>query len=203
MTWPINVAEELKDAQILGELKQSVDYTTLTNAQLSYKGAILRSGSLRQMMRILANSLEKSRRLVCLSPQNQNLHLEHSADGNFSSRRDQRTYPKRRECHLVGSSHFSKSRSYSRSSFDLYLRRGDRTILSSGEFVFPDPPLSLILCNATNRSSLTVRVDRSIRIGKRFTTFISDGSSSRFNRLRTLEHGRIGYITSSLPNGQT
>ncbi|GAA5831127.1 hypothetical protein JCM3766R1_006246 [Sporobolomyces carnicolor] len=62
MTWPINVAEELKDAQILGELKQSVDYTTLIDAQLSYKSAILRSGSLRQIMRILANSLEKSRR---------------------------------------------------------------------------------------------------------------------------------------------
>ncbi|GAA6007730.1 hypothetical protein JCM11491_003944 [Sporobolomyces phaffii] len=62
MTWPINVAEELKDAQILGELKQSIDYTTLTNAQLSYKAAVLRNGSLRQMMRILANSLEKSRR---------------------------------------------------------------------------------------------------------------------------------------------
>ncbi|GAA5948542.1 hypothetical protein JCM3765_004917 [Sporobolomyces pararoseus] len=62
MTWPINVAEELRDAQILGELKQSIDYTTLTNAQLSYKSSILRSGSLRQMMRILANSLEKSRR---------------------------------------------------------------------------------------------------------------------------------------------
>ena len=62
MTWPINVAEELKDAQILGELKQSVDYTTLIDAQLSYKSAILRSGSLRHIMRILANSLEKSRR---------------------------------------------------------------------------------------------------------------------------------------------
>ncbi|GAA5903525.1 Tof1p [Sporobolomyces salmoneus] len=62
MTWPINVAEELRDAQILGELKQSIDYTTLTNAQLSYKSAILRTGALRQMMKILANSLEKSRR---------------------------------------------------------------------------------------------------------------------------------------------
>ncbi|GAA5880461.1 hypothetical protein JCM16303_005390 [Sporobolomyces ruberrimus] len=62
MTWPINVAEELRDAQILGELKQAVDYTTLINAQLSYKSAILRNGSLKQMMIILANSLEKTRR---------------------------------------------------------------------------------------------------------------------------------------------
>ncbi|GAA5823835.1 hypothetical protein JCM5353_006373 [Sporobolomyces roseus] len=62
MTWPINVAEELRDAQLLGELKQSIDYTTLTNAQLSYKADILRTGSLRQMMNILGNSLGKNRR---------------------------------------------------------------------------------------------------------------------------------------------
>ena len=62
MTWPINVAEELRDAQLLGELKQSIDYTTLTNAQLSYKADILRNGSLRQMMNILGNSLGKNRR---------------------------------------------------------------------------------------------------------------------------------------------
>ncbi|GAA5935882.1 Tof1p [Sporobolomyces koalae] len=62
MTWPINVAEELKDAQILGELKQAVDYTSLVHAHLSYKAAILRHGALRQMMNILGNSLSKSRR---------------------------------------------------------------------------------------------------------------------------------------------
>ncbi|GAA5927146.1 hypothetical protein JCM1841_006062 [Sporobolomyces salmonicolor] len=62
MTWPINVAEELRDAQLLGELKQTIDYSTLLNAQLSYKSEILRSGALRQMHIILGNSLAKNRR---------------------------------------------------------------------------------------------------------------------------------------------
>ncbi|TNY24515.1 timeless protein-domain-containing protein [Rhodotorula diobovata] len=62
MTWPINVAEELRDAQLLGELKQSMDYTTLIAAQRSYKAAILKENVLKHMMIILANSLSKSRR---------------------------------------------------------------------------------------------------------------------------------------------
>jgi len=64
MTWPINVAEELRDAQLLGELKQSMDYTTLIQAQRSYKAAILKDNVLKHMMIILANSLSKSRRCV-------------------------------------------------------------------------------------------------------------------------------------------
>ncbi|BGP38765.1 Topoisomerase 1-associated factor 1 [Rhodotorula kratochvilovae] len=64
MTWPINVAEELRDAQLLGELKQGMDYATLIRAQRSYKAAILKkkTGVLKHMMIILANSLSKSRR---------------------------------------------------------------------------------------------------------------------------------------------
>jgi replication fork protection complex subunit Tof1/Swi1 len=66
MTWPINVAEELRDAQLLGELKHSMDYTTLIAAQMSYKGVIVhrKDGVLKHMMIILANSLSKSRRFV-------------------------------------------------------------------------------------------------------------------------------------------
>ncbi|GAA6062112.1 hypothetical protein JCM10212_000866 [Sporobolomyces blumeae] len=62
LTWPINVAEELRDAQLLGELNSPVDYTTLTNAQLSYKAEVLKAGALRHMNVILGNSLSKSRR---------------------------------------------------------------------------------------------------------------------------------------------
>ena len=47
MTWPINVAEELRDAQLLDELKKTIDYTSLITAQLAYKSSILRSGALR------------------------------------------------------------------------------------------------------------------------------------------------------------
>ncbi|GAA5909890.1 hypothetical protein JCM6882_002043 [Rhodosporidiobolus microsporus] len=64
MTWPINVAEELRDAKILGELKPSMDYATLIAAQRSYKAAIIhrKEGVLKHMMVVLANSLSKSRR---------------------------------------------------------------------------------------------------------------------------------------------
>ncbi|KWU43381.1 timeless-domain-containing protein, partial [Rhodotorula sp. JG-1b] len=62
MTWPIDVAQELKDAKLLGGLKAGMDYATLIAAQRSYKAAILKEGVLRHMMIILANSLQKSRR---------------------------------------------------------------------------------------------------------------------------------------------
>ncbi|BGP23540.1 replication fork protection complex subunit Tof1/Swi1 [Rhodotorula toruloides] len=62
MTWPINVAEELRDAQLLGELKQSRDFTTLIDAQRGYKASIIKEGVLRHMMSILAGSLQKGRR---------------------------------------------------------------------------------------------------------------------------------------------
>lgn len=66
MTWPINVAEELRDAQLLGELKQSRDFTTLIDAQRGYKASIIKEGVLRHMMSILAGSLQKGRRYVGL-----------------------------------------------------------------------------------------------------------------------------------------
>ncbi|GAA5867194.1 hypothetical protein JCM3774_002365 [Rhodotorula dairenensis] len=62
MTWPIDVAQELRDAKLLGGLKAGMDYATLIAAQRSYKAAILKEGVLRHMMVILANSLQKSRR---------------------------------------------------------------------------------------------------------------------------------------------
>jgi replication fork protection complex subunit Tof1/Swi1 len=69
MTWPINVAEELRDAQLLGELKPSMDYATLIAAQMSHKAVIVhrKEGVLKHMMIILANSLSKSRRFVLFS----------------------------------------------------------------------------------------------------------------------------------------
>lgn len=62
MTWPINVAEELRDAQLLDTLKKSIDYNSLILAQLSYKAAILRSGALRAMFTLMSPSLMKSRK---------------------------------------------------------------------------------------------------------------------------------------------
>lgn len=62
MTWPINVAEELRDAQLLDELRKSIDYTSLISAQLSYKAIILRTGALRAMFQLMSPALTKTRR---------------------------------------------------------------------------------------------------------------------------------------------
>ncbi|KAK4697069.1 hypothetical protein P7C70_g8269, partial [Phenoliferia sp. Uapishka_3] len=62
MTWPINVAEELRDAQLLDELKKTIDYTTLITSQLSYKASILHSGALRAMFQLMTPSLSKTQR---------------------------------------------------------------------------------------------------------------------------------------------
>lgn len=64
MTWPINVAEELRDAQLLDELNRSIDYYTLILNQLSYKALILRHGVLRAMFQLMSPSLTKNRRCV-------------------------------------------------------------------------------------------------------------------------------------------
>lgn len=62
MTWPINVAEELRDAQLLDELRKSIDYTSLISAQLSYKAIVLRTGALRAMFQLMSPALTKTRR---------------------------------------------------------------------------------------------------------------------------------------------
>lgn len=62
MTWPINVAEELRDAQLLDTLKGAVDYNSLISGQLSYKASILRSGALRAMFTLMTPSLTKTRK---------------------------------------------------------------------------------------------------------------------------------------------
>lgn len=62
MTWPINVAEELRDAQLLDELTKSIDYNSLIDHQLAYKAAILRTGSLKPMFQLMSPALAKSRR---------------------------------------------------------------------------------------------------------------------------------------------
>lgn len=61
MTWPINVAEELRDAYTLGQLKQ-IDYKSLVRAQMSYKAVILRQGVLPLLIQLMRPALEKNRR---------------------------------------------------------------------------------------------------------------------------------------------
>jgi len=129
MTWPINVAEELRDAQLLGELKQSIDYTTLTNAQLSYKADILRNGSLRQMMNILGNSLGKNRRWAFLAQRT----LSNVCWSSWMRNVTQGENTKGWEYHLAHSTHVQEFGSDSRSSFNLWICRRNRTIFTSSQ----------------------------------------------------------------------
>ncbi|SGZ16990.1 BQ5605_C020g09086 [Microbotryum silenes-dioicae] len=62
MTWPIDVVAELQEAKTHDELKKSQDYTSLIDAQLTYKSIILRNDVLRVMLRLMTPSLSKTRR---------------------------------------------------------------------------------------------------------------------------------------------
>ncbi|KAG8943281.1 Topoisomerase 1-associated factor 1 [Tulasnella sp. 424] len=60
MTWPIDVAEELKELD--DELDGKTDYTTLIEAQRSYKAAMLRPGAIAALFSIMVPPLAKSKK---------------------------------------------------------------------------------------------------------------------------------------------
>ena len=64
MTWPIDVIEELREADMAGAKPegQQADYSSLQAAQLAYKAALLRTGALKSLFRLVLPSLEKERR---------------------------------------------------------------------------------------------------------------------------------------------
>lgn len=63
MTWPIDVVEELREADMQDEKPEGqIDYSSLLAAHLAYKAAILRTNSLNALFRLLLPSLEKDRR---------------------------------------------------------------------------------------------------------------------------------------------
>ncbi|KAG8868501.1 Topoisomerase 1-associated factor 1, partial [Tulasnella sp. 331] len=59
MTWPIDVAEELKEMD--DEIDARTDYTTLIQAQRSYKAALLRPGAVSAIFSIMLPALAKSK----------------------------------------------------------------------------------------------------------------------------------------------
>lgn len=59
MTWPIDVAEELKELD--DEIDGKTDYTTLIEAQRSYKAAMLRPGAIAALFGIMVPPLAKSK----------------------------------------------------------------------------------------------------------------------------------------------
>ncbi|SCV67720.1 BQ2448_5331 [Microbotryum intermedium] len=62
MTWPIDVVAELQEAKTHDELKKAQDYTSLIDAQLTYKSIMLRNSVLRAMFQLMSPSLAKTRR---------------------------------------------------------------------------------------------------------------------------------------------
>jgi hypothetical protein len=63
MTWPIDVLDELREAEELNDPNfGKIDYSSLLTAQLHYKAAILRSGAINSLFRIMYPALDKSRR---------------------------------------------------------------------------------------------------------------------------------------------
>ena len=65
MTWPIDVIEELREAELMDDkLPAHIDYSSLQAAQLAYKAAILKAGALGALFRLMLPSLEKERRFV-------------------------------------------------------------------------------------------------------------------------------------------
>lgn len=63
MTWPIDVAAELKEME--DEPPTTSDYSSLLSAQLEYKATILRSGiMLERMMALVLPSLAKPSQYV-------------------------------------------------------------------------------------------------------------------------------------------
>ncbi len=62
MTWPIDVAEELKELD--DEVDVKADYTTLIQAQRSYKAAVLRPGVFPALLTIMLPPLAKGIRWV-------------------------------------------------------------------------------------------------------------------------------------------
>lgn len=61
MIWPIDVAEELREAKQQDRLRSSADYASLVAAHRSFKAAILRTGVLRHFVLMLAPVLSKKR----------------------------------------------------------------------------------------------------------------------------------------------
>jgi hypothetical protein len=59
MTWPIDVAEELKELD--DEMDGSTDYTTLIEAQRSYKASLLRPGAIAALFAVILPSLAREK----------------------------------------------------------------------------------------------------------------------------------------------
>lgn len=65
MTWPIDVAEELKELD--EDREPATDYTILLRAQLAYKASLLQPGALSALVAIMTPALAKTKRYILIS----------------------------------------------------------------------------------------------------------------------------------------
>src|ERR1700745_1921682 len=69
MTWPIDLAEELRELEDeIDESDHPPDYTLLIQAQRSYKASLLTPGVLKALFDIMIPPLAKEKKLVIFSP---------------------------------------------------------------------------------------------------------------------------------------
>lgn len=61
MTWPVNVAEELRDAALMDQDLSKVDYAGLQAILRTYKASIVRSKSVQHIFAVLVQILEKKK----------------------------------------------------------------------------------------------------------------------------------------------
>ena len=65
MTWPIDVAEELKELD--EDREPATDYAILLRAQLAYKASLLQPGALSALVAIMTPALAKTKRYILIS----------------------------------------------------------------------------------------------------------------------------------------
>lgn len=69
MTWPINAMEELREAELTGdkatiEAMRKIDFSTLLSHHRAYKAALVKSGAIAALFKMLAPRLQKTFRCV-------------------------------------------------------------------------------------------------------------------------------------------
>lgn len=69
MTWPINAMEELREAELTGDKStidamRKIDFSTLLAQHRAYKQAMVKSGAIGALFKMLAPRLQKGFRYV-------------------------------------------------------------------------------------------------------------------------------------------
>lgn len=134
MTWPINALEELREAELTGdkstiEAMRKIDFSTLLSQHRAYKAAIVKSGAITALFKMLAPRLQKGFRWVTISSRAS--YGRPTRDASFREVADiwsasmlslimQRPNGKRRECHKSHIAYLPESGRYRRQKSSEY-----------------------------------------------------------------------------------